>query len=200
MHPIDQRVQNEALTHWLNLIDNKLHTLQLLIRRQVGLDSKCTLGRLTSSQEAVKIWLLGAHQWCKMSNRCSLELWDLLNYSKNLFRGFLLSAMAPFVVAAKIDALSIVYLFTECLGNATNCAPTSPKSIGHIANRSIGCSILAILGPQDSRSNVESQWHWQLCSSATVRLSGKRPTLRPHFWSDWREFEKFWILRERAVI
>ena len=105
-----------------------------------------------------------------------------------------------FPLVAKIDALSIVCLFAECPDNAPNGAPTSPESIDRIADRSIGCSILDTLQPQNCRSNVESKWRWQLYSSATVQLPRRRLALRPHFWQGQQEAEKFRILGEGRVV
>ena len=42
----------------------------------------------------------------------------------------------------KIDALFVICLFIEFLGNAPNGALTSPKSLGRIASQSIGYSIM----------------------------------------------------------
>ena len=64
-------------------------------------------------------------------------------------------AVVSFAVAAEIDALFVVCLFAECPDNAPNGALISP---------------MAILQPQNYRSNVESEWRWKLCSSATVVL------------------------------
>ena len=61
-----------------------------------------------------------------------MELWDLLYYFNELFKGFPLSSAVYFEVVAKTDALSVLCLFVECPGNAPNGAPTSPKSIGRI--------------------------------------------------------------------
>ena len=85
--------------------------------------------------------------------------------------------------SAKIDALSIACLFGKCSGNLANGAPSSPKSIGSIADRSISYSILDTVQPQDCRSKVEFEWRWQFCSSATVRFAGRRHTPRPPSWS-----------------